>query len=32
VGLGAAAGTTVNVAWNRPGPGDADYLAAFTRV
>jgi hypothetical protein len=32
VGYGAAAGTNVNVAWNGPGAGDGDYLAAFTRV
>jgi acetoin utilization deacetylase AcuC-like enzyme len=32
VGCGAGAGCCVNVAWDGPGPGDADYLAAFSRV
>lgn len=32
VGAGAAAGSTVNVPWDGPGPGDADYMAAFTRL
>lgn len=32
VGEGAGLGTTINVAWNGPGFGDADYLYAFTRL
>lgn len=32
VGIGDAAGKTVNVAWNGAGMGDADYLAAFHHV
>eukprot|EP00775_Hariotina_reticulata_P011278 gene11278-11427_t len=29
---GAAAGRCVNVPWDGPGAGDADYIAAFTRL
>lgn len=32
VGRGAGAGRTVNVPWDGPGPGDADYIAALTQV
>jgi len=32
VGMGAGTGTNINVGWNRPGAGDADYLAAWKYV
>jgi hypothetical protein len=32
VGRGAAVGCTVNIPWDGPGPGDADYIAALTQV
>lgn len=32
VGCGPAAGRTVNIPWDGPGPGDADYIAALTQV
>ena len=31
-GTGAGEGFTVNVPWGGPGAGDADYIAAFTRL